>query len=75
MATFGEGIYLDLEDGQRLIDAVGGASVACLGTSHPKVIQAIKDQVDRVPCMCYLKPIRAVYGLFKCRCVQHATFE
>lgn len=50
VATYGEGIYLDLEDGRRVIDAVGGAAVACVGTSHPKVIQAIKDQLDRVPC-------------------------
>ncbi|KAJ3996321.1 hypothetical protein F5050DRAFT_1571693 [Lentinula boryana] len=49
VATYGEGIYLDLEDGRRVIDAVGGAAVACVGTSHPKVIQAIKDQLDRVP--------------------------
>ncbi|KAJ4473595.1 hypothetical protein J3R30DRAFT_3659131 [Lentinula aciculospora] len=49
VATHGEGIYLDLEDGRRVIDAVGGAAVACVGTSHPKVIQAIKDQLDRVP--------------------------
>lgn len=45
----GEGIYYELEDGKKLIDAVGGAAVACLGTSHPKVIQAIKDQADQVP--------------------------
>ncbi|KAE9398555.1 hypothetical protein BT96DRAFT_957548 [Gymnopus androsaceus JB14] len=49
VATNAEGIYIDLEDGRRLIDGVGGASVACIGMSHPKVIKAIKDQVDRVP--------------------------
>ncbi|KIK61679.1 hypothetical protein GYMLUDRAFT_96529 [Collybiopsis luxurians FD-317 M1] len=49
VATHGEGIYLDLEDGRRVIDAVGGAAVACIGTNHPKVIQAIKDQLDRLP--------------------------
>lgn len=50
VATSAEGIYIELEDGRRLIDGAGGAAVACLGMSHPKVIQAIKDQVDRVPC-------------------------
>uniref|UniRef100_A0A0W0F666 PLP-dependent transferase n=1 Tax=Moniliophthora roreri TaxID=221103 RepID=A0A0W0F666_MONRR len=49
VAKSAEGIYIELEDGRRLIDAVGGAAVACLGNSHPVVIQAIKDQLDRVP--------------------------
>ncbi|KAI6126478.1 PLP-dependent transferase [Pisolithus croceorrhizus] len=40
VAVAAEGLYIDLEDGQRLIDGVGGAC------SHPKVIQAIKDQLD-----------------------------
>jgi len=50
VATSAQGIYIDLENGTRLLDAVGGAAVACLGYSHPKVIQAIKDQVDKVSC-------------------------
>ncbi|KAF9071607.1 hypothetical protein BDP27DRAFT_1382427 [Rhodocollybia butyracea] len=49
VAVSGEGIYIELQDGRRLIDGVGGAAVTCLGTNHPKIIQAIKDQVDRVP--------------------------
>jgi len=51
VAVRAEGIYIDLEDGRRIIDAVGGAAVAYIGNSHPKVLQAIKDQVDR---MCYV---------------------
>jgi len=47
-AVSAEGIYVDLEDGRRVIDAVGGAAVTCIGNSHPQVQQAIKDQVDRV---------------------------
>ncbi|KAJ2934030.1 hypothetical protein H1R20_g3045, partial [Candolleomyces eurysporus] len=43
-----EGSYLYLKDGSKVYDAVGGAAVACLGNSHPKVMQAIKDQVDKV---------------------------
>ena len=50
VAVAGEGIYIDLEDGRRLIDGVGGAAVACLGNSHPTVIKALKDQIDKVPC-------------------------
>ncbi|KIM44610.1 hypothetical protein M413DRAFT_25067 [Hebeloma cylindrosporum] len=48
IALAAEGIYIDLEDGRRVIDGVGGAAVACLGNSHPAVMQAIKDQVDKV---------------------------
>lgn len=50
VASSAHGIYIDLEDGKRLIDAVGGAAVVCIGNSHPKVMQAIKDQVDEVSC-------------------------
>ncbi|KAF8623231.1 hypothetical protein AX15_006465 [Amanita polypyramis BW_CC] len=48
VAVSGEGIYIDLEDGRRIIDAVGGAAVSCVGNGHPKVIQAVKDQLDKV---------------------------
>ncbi|KAF8906204.1 hypothetical protein CPB84DRAFT_1813845 [Gymnopilus junonius] len=48
VAVAAEGIYIDLEDGRRVIDGVGGAAVACLGNSHPTVMRAIKDQVDKV---------------------------
>ncbi|KAJ3505938.1 hypothetical protein NMY22_g17408 [Coprinellus aureogranulatus] len=49
VAVRGEGSYLYLEDGTKLLDAVGGAAVACIGTSHPKVVKAIKDQLDELP--------------------------
>jgi len=45
--------YITLEDGRTVYDAVGGAAVSCLGNSHPKVIQALKDQIDKVPCGCF----------------------
>ncbi|KAF5362577.1 hypothetical protein D9756_002252 [Leucocoprinus leucothites] len=44
-----EGSYITLEDGRTVYDAVGGAAVSCLGNSHQKVIQALKDQIDTVP--------------------------
>lgn len=50
VAVSAEGIYVTLEDGQTVIDAVGGAAVACIGNGHPKVVQAIKDQADKVSC-------------------------
>lgn len=34
ISVSGDGIYLVLEDGRRVIDAVGGAAVACLGNSY-----------------------------------------
>ena len=34
--------------GERYLDASGGAAVSCLGHGHPKVIAAIKDQLDRM---------------------------
>ncbi|MDX9862123.1 MAG: aminotransferase class III-fold pyridoxal phosphate-dependent enzyme, partial [Rhodospirillales bacterium] len=48
LAVGGEGPYLIDAQGRRYIDASGGAAVSCLGHGHPKVIAAIKDQVDRM---------------------------
>ncbi|GLB41852.1 putative class-III pyridoxal-phosphate-dependent aminotransferase family protein [Lyophyllum shimeji] len=48
VAASAEGIYITLENGRKVIDAVGGAAVSCVGHRHPKVLQAIKDQVDKV---------------------------
>ena len=44
----GEGVYLFDSDGKRYLDGSGGAAVSCLGHGHPRVVKAIKDQVDRV---------------------------
>lgn len=52
VAVSGEGIYLTLEDGRTIIDGVGGAAVNCIGNTHPVVVQAIKDQLDKVSCKC-----------------------
>jgi adenosylmethionine-8-amino-7-oxononanoate aminotransferase len=48
VAASGDGIYVIDTDGNRYLDASGGAAVSCLGHSHPKVTQAIKDQVDKL---------------------------
>jgi adenosylmethionine-8-amino-7-oxononanoate aminotransferase len=48
VAVGGEGVYLIDSAGNRYLDASGGAAVSCLGHSHPRVIQAIKDQVDKI---------------------------
>src|SRR5437868_13045673 len=42
-----EGIYLYGPDGKRYTDLISGIGVSALGHRHPKVIQAIKDQVDK----------------------------
>ncbi|KAG1728087.1 hypothetical protein EDB19DRAFT_1897431 [Suillus lakei] len=41
-----DGVYIDLEDGRRVIDGIGGAAVTCIGGNHPKVVKALKDQID-----------------------------
>jgi adenosylmethionine-8-amino-7-oxononanoate aminotransferase len=48
VAVGGEGPYLIDSEGKRYIDASGGAAVSCLGHGHPAVIQAIKDQADKI---------------------------
>ncbi len=45
-AVAGEGAYLIDASGKRYLDACGGAAVSCLGHGHPRVIEAIKAQVD-----------------------------
>jgi acetylornithine/succinyldiaminopimelate/putrescine aminotransferase len=42
-----EGIYLYTPDGKRYTDLISGISVSNIGHRHPKVVQAIKDQVDK----------------------------
>ena len=42
-----EGIYLYSPDGKRYADLISGIGVSNIGHRHPKVIQAIKDQLDR----------------------------
>jgi adenosylmethionine-8-amino-7-oxononanoate aminotransferase len=48
VAVRGEGIEIIDRDGNRYLDASGGAAVSCLGHDHPRVIAAIKAQVERL---------------------------
>ncbi|MFC7473461.1 aspartate aminotransferase family protein [Dankookia sp. GCM10030260] len=48
IAVRGEGIYLYDRDGHAVIDGSGGAAVACLGHGEPRVIAAIKAQLDQL---------------------------
>lgn len=42
-----EGIYLFAPDGKRYMDLISGIAVSNVGHRHPKVVQAIKDQLDK----------------------------
>ena len=42
-----EGIYMYSPDGKPYLDLVSGVSVSNLGHGHPRVRQAVKDQVDK----------------------------
>ena len=42
-----EGIYLHTDKGDKYVDLVSGVSVSNIGHRHPKVVEAIKNQVDK----------------------------
>ncbi len=42
-----EGLYLYTPDGKRYADLISGIGVTVIGHRHPKVVEAIKDQVDK----------------------------
>ncbi len=42
-----EGVYLYGQNGKKLTDLISGIGVSNIGHRHPKVVAAIKDQVDR----------------------------
>ncbi|WP_454725996.1 MULTISPECIES: aspartate aminotransferase family protein [Cupriavidus] len=48
VAVAGRGIELIDSNGKHYLDASGGAAVSCLGHGHPRVIEAIKRQVDSI---------------------------
>ncbi|MBE9539857.1 MAG: aspartate aminotransferase family protein [Proteobacteria bacterium] len=48
VAVRGQGVYIIDGEGKRYLDASGGAAVSSLGHSHPRVIGAIKRQIDNI---------------------------
>lgn len=48
IAVSGDGLMLTLASGRKIIDASGGAAVACLGHGNRRVAQAIADQAARL---------------------------
>lgn len=48
IAQSAKGIYITADDGKSYMDAASGAIVCQLGHSHPKIIEAIKDQISEL---------------------------
>jgi adenosylmethionine-8-amino-7-oxononanoate aminotransferase len=48
VASSGHGIAIRDATGKEYIDASGGAAVSCLGHSHPDVLRAMREQLDRL---------------------------
>jgi adenosylmethionine-8-amino-7-oxononanoate aminotransferase len=43
-----QGNYIELDNGQRMFDATGGAAVACLGHGNKEVIDAVSKQMQEL---------------------------
>ncbi|MCX8134489.1 MAG: aspartate aminotransferase family protein [Roseococcus sp.] len=48
IAVSGRGIWLQEKNGHAVIDGSGGAAVACLGHAHPRVLAAMRAQMERL---------------------------
>jgi adenosylmethionine-8-amino-7-oxononanoate aminotransferase len=46
-AAGGEGIYVTLESGRRIIDGCCGAAVSCLGYQHPRVVRTMVEECQK----------------------------
>lgn len=44
-----EGVFVETPEGEKFLDCAGGYGVFSLGHRHPKVIAAVKDQLDKIP--------------------------
>ncbi len=44
----GEDVWVYTTDGERYLDLYGGHAVVSTGHSHPRIVQAIKDQAERL---------------------------
>src|SRR5262245_60793508 len=47
-AASAQGVIIRDMDGKEYIDASAGAAVSCLGHSHPDVLRAMREQIDRL---------------------------
>lgn len=48
VVTHGEGIYLYLRGGRRVIDGASGAAVVCLGHGNKEIVSILAEQAERV---------------------------
>jgi adenosylmethionine-8-amino-7-oxononanoate aminotransferase len=48
VAETGRGLVIRDREGKEYIDASGGAAVSCLGHSHPDVLAAMHEQLDKL---------------------------
>jgi putrescine aminotransferase len=44
--VYGEGCYIEDHEGRRYLDCLGGYGTFALGHRHPKVVEAVKNQLD-----------------------------
>lgn len=49
IAISGEGPYITDKDGRKILDACAGAAVSSVGHNDPRVVSAIKKQLDAIP--------------------------
>ncbi len=67
-----KGIYITSDTGEKYIDLVSGVSVSNVGHGHPKVVKAIKEQVDSyMHLMVYGKYIQTPQVKLTQKLVQH----
>ena len=45
----GEGIYLYDSAGKKYIDCLGGYGTFAFGHRHPRIVEAVKNQLDKLP--------------------------
>jgi putrescine aminotransferase len=45
----GKGTYFEDITGRRFIDCLGGYGIYSAGINHPKIVRAVKSQLDRMP--------------------------
>src|SRR5687767_4415428 len=45
--SHGEGIYLFDHEGNSFIDCISGINVSSLGHGHPRIVKAIRSQLDQ----------------------------
>jgi acetylornithine/N-succinyldiaminopimelate aminotransferase len=53
----GDGAWLVMADGRRILDLYGGHAVAALGYGHPRLVAALQDQVQRLTFQSNLLPL------------------